>query len=245
MANSVNENKVLRSRCLLAVRALGLLCVCAVASLVVGCNPQALAMLLMPWVDNKEPSKCKIATPNKEVTVAIVTWFGNSALETNPDLLPCDNELSERLAAILRERYQANKDKVKIVPNAQVRGLQNKAFSTAWSPAKVGADVKADKVIALEINNLSLREKGTSSLQQLFRGNIDIAVKVYDLDRPSGEQVVFEDQYRYGFPRENPTDDFASVQQFRPAFLTRVARDLSRTFAAYPADERMYKMDTD
>ena len=43
--------------------------------LVSGCNPASLAMLLVPFMDDKEPAKCKISTPNKETTVAIVTWF--------------------------------------------------------------------------------------------------------------------------------------------------------------------------
>jgi hypothetical protein len=46
-----------------------------------GCNPASLSMLLMPWYDDKEPAKCKLSIANKETTVAIVTWFGNHDLQ--------------------------------------------------------------------------------------------------------------------------------------------------------------------
>jgi hypothetical protein len=225
----------------------GMLCLSPLLSiwLLTGCNPASLAMVLMPFFDSKEQPQCKIATPNKETTVAIVTWFGNRELQMWPELMPADSELSERLAAILRDRYAGNKDKVKIVANAQVRNYQNKMVGDTWSAAEVGKRVKADKVIALEINSLSLYEKSTHHSQQLFRGNIEIAVKAYDLAKPAEEQVIFEEIYKRPFPRESPTDTFTSAPQFRAAYLTRVARELSKLFAAYEADERMHDMETD
>src|SRR5579872_2296220 len=97
----------------------------AATSLVVGCNPQTLNFLLMPFVDDKEPPKlCKIASPDKkEVTVAIVTTFAN--LETRPEMLPIESDLSDRLAAEMRKRSIANKEKIKFIPTAKVRSLMN------------------------------------------------------------------------------------------------------------------------
>jgi hypothetical protein len=206
-----------------------------------GCNPASLAMLMYPFLDDKEPAKCKIAASDKETTVAIVTWFGDRGLSMWPDVMPADSELSEKLAVLLRDRYAMNKEKVKIVPNAQVRSCQNKQVGNTWSPAEIGKRVKADKVIALEITSLSLHEKGSS--QTLFRGNTEIGIKVYDLEKPAGEQVVYDDFYKRVFPKESPIDRDGSVQQFRANFLNHVARELSRYFAAYKSDERMYNND--
>jgi len=248
MATSdIESQKAYRRRLMpsLACRTGLFLCALLGAGLLVGCNPQALSMLLMPWVDNREPAKCKIADSKKEVTLAIVTWFGNPTLETYPDLMPADGQLAEQLGAMLNGRYQLNKEKVKIVPAAQVRAAQTKAFGGTISPVEVGAKVKADKVIALEIRSLSLRIKGSSSFQNLYRGTIDLDVKVYDLDKTE-DRVIFEQPYSFANPRECPaTEDFTSVDQFRQLFLNRVSRDLSRLFAAYPNDERMHSMDTD
>lgn len=205
-----------------------------------GCNPAALAMMLMPFVDDREPPRCKLTAPREDKTIAIVTWFGNSEMQLYSELVPTDNELSEKLAKILRDRYQTNNDRIKIVPNAQVRVYQNKVTAKTWSPAVLGKNVKADYVIALEINRLSLHERGN----MLLRGSTEIAVKVYDVAKPAGEQVIFEDIYSRTYPKDNPIDS-SSVMQFRSIFLTHVARELSRWFAAYPHDERIYSMESD
>jgi hypothetical protein len=226
-----------------AVRAL--LCLLPLAGLcaLTACNPASLAYLITPFVDDKEQPKCKIAEKNKEVTLAIVTWFGSREMHMYPETMPADSELSERLATNLRQRYTANKDKVKIVPYAQVRNYQNKQFGDTWSPADVGKLVKADKVIALEINALSLYEKGSLRSQALFHGNLDVAVKVYDLAKPAEDQVVFSDFYKHEFPKGSPINPDMGAAQFRGQFIEHAARDLGCWFATYTNDERMYKMD--
>ena len=215
------------------------------AGLLVGCNPSSLAMLVMPWVDTNEQPKWKIAEPKKETTVAVVAWFGNSSLETWPDLMPADGELADQLTKMLALRYKGNKEKVKMVPEAQVRAAQSKGFGGAVSPTEVGTKVKADQVIALEIRALSLRVPGSSSFQALYQGNVALDVKLYDMTRTE-DRLIHQDSYSFAFPKDNPsTGDFANVDQFRQVFLNHIVRDLSRWFAAYPQDERMHSMDTD
>jgi hypothetical protein len=221
-----------------------LLCLPMVSlALLSGCNPAALAMMLMPFTDDREQPKCKLAAAHEEKTVAVVTWFGNRDVQLYPELVPADNELSEKMGALLRDRHKANNERVKIVPNAQVRVYQNKVASDTWSPAELGKKVKADYVIALEINALSLHQKGSGNT--LFRGTTEIAVRVYDLSKAAGEQVMFDEIYQRAYPKESPMDAAGSVTQFRALFLNHVARDLSRWFAAYSHDERMYSMESD
>ena len=209
-----------------------------------GCNPAALAMMMMPFADDKEPPRCKLSSAREEKTVAIVTWFGSSEMQVYSELVPSDNELSEKLIAELRKRYLRNKENVKIVPNAQVRAYQSKLTSKAFRPVDLGKRVKADYVIALEINRLSLHERG--SFNSLLRGSTEIAVKVYDVHRPDGEQVIFDDIYNRSYPKDTPIDASNSIVQFRSLFLTHVARELSRWFAAYSHEERtIYSMETD
>jgi hypothetical protein len=225
-----------------ALHAALLLCPFLGCALLSGCNPSALAMMLMPFVDDRVPARCTLSAKDKETTVAIVTWFGNRDLQLWPELMPCDQELSEKLAVALAQRFQKNKEKVKIVPNGQVRPYQSKVVNAAWSPAELGQKVKADYVIALEINSLSLHEK--SSYQTLFRGIAEIAVKVYDVNKPT-DKVIFDDIFQTAYPKDNPIEANGSLQMFRGAFMVRTARDLSRWFAASSSDEQMYKMSTD
>jgi hypothetical protein len=209
-----------------------------------GCNPAALAMMLMPFSDNMEQPRCKLASPREEKTIAVVTWFGNSEMQLYSELVPTADELSEKLVAILRERYKVSREQVKVVPSAQVRVYQNKLTSKSWSPVQIGKQVKADYVIALEINRLSLHERGSSNM--LLRGSTEIAVKVYDVAKQPGEQVIFDEIYNRTYPKDNPIDAGGSIIGFRSLYLTHVARELSRWFAAYSHDERtIYSMESD
>jgi hypothetical protein len=208
-----------------------------------GCNPASLNFLMMMFGDDKTPAKCKLSRPNTDTNVAIVTWFGNTDLQLYPELMPFDNELSEKLGAILRDRFALNKEKVKVVPNTQVRVYQNKITSKVWSPADLGKKVKADYVIAMEIKSLALHERGGFNL--LFRGKTEIDVQVFDLSKPEGEQVIFEEIYQREYPKEAPIDASGSVAQFRALFLRHVTRELSRWFAAYSHDELSHNMEQD
>jgi hypothetical protein len=213
--------------------------------LAAGCNPGSLAMLLMPFMDDKEPAKCKLSSSSKETTVAIVTWFGKRDLQLHHELAPTDRELSDQMATALGDRCKLNKEKVKILPTAQVRAYQ-KLITDTHGPVEIGKKLKADYVIALEINDLSLHSKGSSEM--LYQGKTIIDVKCYDLSKPAGEQVVFSEIYDRVYPKENPIPAELSgggVGQFRALFERHIARDLSRWFAAYSSTERMHNMETD
>lgn len=216
-----------------------LLALLALTGFSIGCNPATLNYLLMPFVDARIPPKCKLAG-DKEVQVAIVTNF--ATLETRPELLPAEMELSEKLAQSLRERFKENKEKVKIIPTARVKSAMN-GSGQAVSPRDVGKQLKADYVISLEINSISLYENGSS--RTLYRGNTEIAVNVFDMSKPDGESNIWQDAYRCEFPGTRGPIDAAgsSYQSFRSMFLTKVARDLSRNFSAHQPDEVRRMMD--
>jgi hypothetical protein len=206
------------------------------AWMAIGCNPASINFLLMPFVDDKVPAKCKLAHGDKEVHVAILCT--HSRLETRPELLPADSELSERLAMQLRKRCAENKEKIKIIPPSQARSLVNQNAGHALSLQEIGEKLKADIVVNLEINSISLYEKGSHST--LFRGNTEITVTVADTSKPKGENTVFQEVYRREYPgSRGPIDaSGSSVLEFRTLFLNRIAGDLARMFTAFPPDER-------
>jgi ribosomal protein S17E len=221
------------------VAGLGLLL--AALGLTLGCSPAAMSMLLMPWTDDKIPPEFKLANKDKEVTVAVLATFGT--LELRPEIAPADTELAEKFTASLRKRCQENKEKVKVLSPTQVRGLQNKQGGLAsLSPTEVGKQLKADYVIALEITSLSLYER--NSFRQLYRGNAEISISLFDVNKPEGEHKVFDKPYRTEYPgARGPIDASGSSEgQFRTAFLTKIARDLTKVFTGFPPDER-FEMD--
>ncbi len=203
----------------------------------IGCNPNTLAMLVLPFSDDKVPPECKIITSKKEVTVAIMSSF--SQIEDRREVLPAESELAENVAEHMRLRCQANKEKIKIVPIAQVRSFVNRQSARKGvTPQDVGKHFEANYVLDLEINALSLYEK--KSMGMFYRGNTDLTITMYDMGKPDGEQRIYSTEYRCEFPASAPRDTGScSESQFRGQFLTKIAREVSRRFIAYASDERM------
>jgi hypothetical protein len=209
-----------------------------IAGIAAGCSPQALNFILMPFVDDKEPPKCKLTGPEKkEVTVAIVTNFTN--LETRPEMVPVESELSERLAAEMRNLAKENKEKITFVPTAKVRSLLNQDAGGTLSRQEIGQKLKADFVINLEINSISLYEKG--SFNQLFRGKTEIAVTCIDVSKPRGEGTIFQDFYSREYPGARGPIDVgnSSLPQFRSHFLNVISQEIAHYFLAYHAIHKM------
>jgi hypothetical protein len=200
----------------------------------IGCNPGALSMLLMPFVDDKIDPPCKLAVKGKEVTVCVLTNF--AGLETRSDVIPAEAELPELVAQQLLKRTKENKEKVKIIPPHRTRSYaQNR---DGRSLQDIGNQLKADYVVVLEIQDMTLYEKNSSNM--LYRGNVDMLVRVIDTKKPDGESAVFHEHYRGEYPGSAGPMDASemSLPQFRARFLNKVAADVARFFTAYPSDDR-------
>jgi len=212
--------------------------VLAVSGSLVGCNPQMLNFVLMPFVDDKEPPKCKLASPDKkEVTVAIITSF--AGLETRPEMMPIESELSERVAAEMRKLAKESKEKIQFVSSSKVRGIMNQDASGSLSRQDIGQKLKADFVIDLQINSMTLFEKGSSNT--LFSGRTEIVVTCMDVSKPRGEGVIFQEIYPRVYPgARGPIDaGSSSVLEFRTQFLNVISQELARYFLPYQAIRRM------
>ena len=211
------------------------------ALLSMGCNFATMTYFLLPWMDDKAPPKVPLTTDKKEVTVVIQASFAQP-LEAQPEFIPefqtVDRDLCDRLGQALKKRYEENRDRIKIIPYYQVRSFINKnGDSRLVSPHEIGKHFNADYVINLEINGMSFYESGSS--KQLFRGKTELSVTVFDMTRPREEGPMADEAYRTEYPSSGPIDaGNSSVIQFRGLFLTRVAKDLSRLFAAAQRDER-------
>ena len=95
--------------------------------------------------------------------------------------------------------------------------------------AEVGKGVKADRLLAVDVHNLRIKEGAT-----LYRGQTDVTVTVYDI--PSGGRVVYRNNIpEFAFPEHagTPITD-TSESKFRSIFLTLVANEVSGLF--YPVD---------
>lgn len=202
-----------------------------------GCDPATMAYFLMPETkDAPELRRLASDDKKKEVRVAILT---HTQLETRPELIQADRQLAENLAKQLRERCAENKEKVTILPTRRVEEYKN-AHPRWHDPLEVGRELKVDYVIYLEINSLSLYEKGNSNL--LYRGRASISVALVDVNHPDDNPEQTEITAEYPSEARGPIDASmdTSPMQFRAAFLTYVSKRLSWCFTGHSKRETKF-----
>lgn len=92
---------------------------------------------------------------------------------------------------------------------------------------QMGKDVKADKLLSIEMTDMRLRDGAT-----LYRGRAAIMITVYDI---AAEKVVFRkeiDEYTYPVQAGQYTSETTETK-FRKLFLSMLAKQISRTFHPY------------
>jgi hypothetical protein len=217
-------------------RGLHLAVLLVVSVLAAGCNLMAMPYFLLSE-EPKQDAQCKLASEdkNKEVRVVIMAFF--TELETRPEFLKIDRELSRMLAMQLQEGFKKNKEKVVVVPTSQVEKYKDE--HPGWhsgNSEEIGKHFRADYVINLEINSITLYEPGSSNT--LYRGRASVSVDVVKVHEAS-EGPKFQHEYRCEYPRARgpiPAGD-SDPAQFRQQFLTVVARELSWLFTPHLVDD--------
>ncbi len=205
---------------------------CDLASLMFFVTPEAREDALIKHLASKDAKS--------EPSVVILTY--NSALETRAEFIQADRQLAELLAEQLRTRATAEQEKLSIVSQRKLDSFKNAHPSWAqMDHAEIGRALGADYVIYLEINSLSLYEKGGLN-QMLLRGRADIAVSLTDVnnrDESSSSALPFS----CSWPSEarGPVTSFDSnPMAFRRQFLNHVALELSWHFSRYPKREKQF-----
>lgn len=206
----------------------------SVAVLCTGCNILSLPFFLLPGMDPKIDAKCKLADKDKEVRVVILA---SSGLETRPEFVRVDRELSRLLAQQMEANFKKNNEKVHIVPTSRVETYkENHPDWHSQPPEKIGKYFNADYVINLEVNSITLYEPG--SINTLFRGRADISLDVVDVNNPS-EGPIYREEYSSEYPKVRgpvPVGD-SNPGQFRQLFLTNVARELAWHFTSHLVED--------
>src|SRR5437588_9060932 len=85
----------------------------AAAALSAGCQASTMAYFLFPEAKHEAEMKKIASDDKKEVRVVILTY--TPELEIRPELIQADRQLSEMLAAKLREMCETNNESVAIV----------------------------------------------------------------------------------------------------------------------------------
>jgi hypothetical protein len=194
-----------------------------------GCDPvQMLNFIITPFSDAGDPPEIPLTVPDKESRVVIIAT--HDAIEDNLAFRGANDILTRRLTAILEERFKEHKDKVKIEPFTKVQAYLNKHPEwVTMSKQEIGKYFHADFVVYLEMQQMTMYEKGSGG--SLYRGNVEINVAVIDVNDADSDAPKHEKIYPCQFPAEGPKEaSEMSVAQFRYKFLEHVAKDLANWF---------------
>jgi hypothetical protein len=182
-----------------------------------------------------EPAKIKaLASDDRknEPRVAIFTWM---AMETLPEFIHADRQLSDMLAIQLRKLAEDNSGKLTILRSRKVEEYKN-AHPTwrAMDLADIGKQLGVDYLIDLEINSMTLYEAGAGNA--LFRGRASININLIDVKHPDDSPLPESFTCAYPSEAQGPVqnDQDTPSAKFRQKFLSYMAKQLSYYFTRYP-----------
>jgi len=206
------------------------------AGLCTGCNMMALPFFLLPGMEPKHDPKCKLASEDKKKEVKVVI-LASSGLETRAEFVRVDRELSRLLALELQGAFKKNKEKVALVPFSHVERYKDEHPNwRSLDAEEIGKHFKADYVISLEINKVTLYEAGSANT--LFRGHAEISIDVVDVHNADAGPI-YREEYTTEYPRVKgpiPVGD-SNAAQFQQRFLSFVARELSWRFTSHLVED--------
>jgi hypothetical protein len=208
---------------------------------IAGCNFPTAMYFLFP--ENKEPAEFhRLASDDdkKETKVVIWTYMG---LDPRPEFAQVDRQLTELLAQQIRQMSEENREKVTIIKPRLVEEYKNAHPNwKSLDPEQVGRYFKADYVVGLEIDQLSLYEPNAHDT--LYRGRTHILVSLVDVHNPDEtlQPKEFTDLYPGDLRGGLDTFDMP-VTMFREQFLKHIARRLSFYFVNHQKRDRVMVMD--
>jgi hypothetical protein len=205
-----------------------------------GCNFPYNMYFLMP--EDKDEAECKrLAAEDGKTEVKVVLWT-YMALDTREEFIQADRYLALKLAEEIHRLSKENGEKVTVVkPNLVEQYKSNHPNWQTLDPEKVGHDFKADYVIDLEIDKLSLYEHGAN--QQIYRGQAQILVSVLDMKHPDDiKSKEFNDRYPVE-ARGDMTPFEVTPTAFRDKFLEHAAKRLAFYFVDHKRRTERVMMD--
>jgi len=155
----------------------------------------------------------------KEKRVAVVTLTDSSQYS--------DDASARILSRMVAEILNANVKKIDIVREDEVQQWRDQKGWDAIEFVDIGRGVKADKVVAIEMTDLRLRDGAT-----LYRGRAAVTTTVYDVASGKTEFRKHLDEFTYPETAGQYTSETTETK-FRTLFLNVLAARVSRYFHSY------------
>lgn len=131
--------------------------------------------------------------------------------------------LSRRVSDILMTEVK----KIKMVREDEVQQWRDRNGWDSIEFLDIGRGVKADKVVAIEMTGLKLRDGAT-----LYRGRAAVTVTVYDIEEGNVEFRRHLDDFTYPVTAGMYTSETTETK-FRTLFLSVLAAKIARYFHSY------------
>ncbi len=155
----------------------------------------------------------------KEKRVAVITLTDSSQYSDDASA----RMLSRRVAEILKREI---KD-IELVREDEVQQWRDSKGWDAIEFIDIGRGVKADKVVAIEMTNLKLRDGAT-----LYRGRATVTTTVYDVATGAEEFRRHLEEFTYPETAGQYTSETTETK-FRALYLSVLASRLARFFHSY------------
>jgi hypothetical protein len=136
---------------------------------------------------------------------------------------------SALLTGYVHMALNTNVKKIELVRQDEVEQWLDAHGWTESDYVEIGKAVKADKLLAIDVSNMTVKDGAT-----LFRGQCDIAVTVYDI--ADNGSIVYRKQIpEFTFPKMGgPTIADTTEPKFKNLFVTIIAKKVAGLF--YPVD---------
>lgn len=159
----------------------------------------------------------------EDSSVAIVTVTSSSHYS--------DDTSARLLSRMVGDILMAEVDDIKLVREDKIEQWRDTNGWDSLDYQALGRDVEADKVLSLELSDLTLREGKT-----LFRGNVNATITVIDV--AEGNVVYRRSLDEFSFPTNSgqPTSE-TTESRFRKLYLGRLAKQIARSFHPWDLNE--------
>ena len=157
---------------------------------------------------------------NKKIALVVTTHPG----------IEFDHPLADANIAWAANRWISRKvRRVTFVDQGKIESFQGSSVQPIQK--RLGEIVKrfeVDRLVLIDLLRFTVVEQGSVNL---LRGRIVAMLSVYELDRPSGEQLVYQDELRLVIPPDAPVSmRYATPQAIEELMIERFAEGLAGKF---------------
>ncbi|MEO1618445.1 MAG: hypothetical protein AAFV88_21510 [Planctomycetota bacterium] len=159
----------------------------------------------------------------RECSVAVVTVTENGQFGDDTAARILSRNVTQWLGSEVKE--------IELIREDEIADWRDRHGWDQLEFAEIGRGVEADKVLAIEVANLKLRDGAT-----LYRGNADVRVSV--IDSKTGEELYHTeiDEFEYPTTAGVYTNE-TTESRFRKLYLGILGKRIARQFFAFDAHE--------